>query len=191
MTDVSRESFTRDTPAGTTIRRAMPGWGWTLAYGIVSVLVGVFAFLAPFPATLAATMVVGFCFLIGGFASLFAGIRNHHGRGYALLFGALSVVAGGYMLLVPIGGALSLTLMMILWLGARGLMELYVGFRFKRLRGLMLLLGVINVALAIILYSTVPWSALALPGFILGASFLSGGIVAIIDALSHRHAPAA
>lgn len=188
MTDVSREGFAGDTGTGTTHRNQMPGWGWTLTYGIVSVLVGVIAFLAPFPATLAATMVVGFCFLVGGFASLFAGIRNHHGRGYALLFGVLSIVAGGYMLLFPVGGALSLTLMMILWLGARGMMELVVGFRFKRLRGLMLLLGVINVALAIILYSTVPWSALALPGFILGASFVSGGVVAIIAALADRSA---
>lgn len=190
MADVSRENFARDTGTAAT-RQAMPGWGWTLVYGIVSVLVGLFAFLAPFPATLAATMVVGFFFLVGGFASLFAGFRNRHGRGYALLFGTLSVVAGGYMLLVPIGGALTLTLMVILWLGARGLMELFVGFRFKRLRGLMLLLGVINVALAVILYATVPWSALTLPGFILGASFVSGGVVAIIDALSHRREQAA
>ncbi len=190
MTDVSRESFARD-PGTAATRQAMPGWGWTLAYGIISVLVGVVAFLAPFPATLAATMVVGAFFLIGGIASLVAGFRNRHGRGYALLFGALSVIAGGYMLFSPIGGALSLTLMIIIWLGARGLMELYIGFRFKRLRGLMLLLGVINVALAIILYSTVPWSALTLPGFILGASFVSGGVVAIIDALSHRREQAA
>jgi len=185
MTDLSRNSA-RQSGDGTTMRRAIPGWGWTLAYGIVSVLIGVLAFAAPFPATLAATMVVGLSFLIGGFASVFAGFRHHLHRGYALLFGALSIIAGGYMLLFPIGGALSLTLLLILWLGARGLMELYVGFRFKRLRALMLVLGIVNVALAIIVYATVPWSALALPGFILGASFVSGGVVAIISAWHDR-----
>lgn len=95
------------------------------------------------------------------------------------------------MVLVPVGGALSLTLMIILWLGVRGVMELFVGFRFKRLRVPMLLLGVLNIVLAILLYSTVPWSALTLPGYILGASFLFGGIVAIMGALHDRREQAA
>ncbi|KQM56993.1 MULTISPECIES: HdeD family acid-resistance protein [unclassified Sphingomonas] len=167
-------------------RTTGPGWGWTLAYGIVSVLIGILAFAAPFPATLAATMIVGFFFLAGGAASLVAAFRSGNGRGYALLFGLLSVVAGGYMVLVPVGGALSLTLLMIVWLGARGIMELFIGFRFKRLRVPMLLLGALNIVLAILLYTTVPWSALTLPGYILGASFLFGGIVAIMGALSDR-----
>ncbi|KQM98157.1 HdeD family acid-resistance protein [Sphingomonas sp. Leaf25] len=173
--------FARDT------RIAPTGWGWTLAYGIVSVLVGILAFAAPFPATLAATLVVGFFFLAGGIASLVAGFRNRQGhRAYSILFGALSVLAGGYMILMPVGGALSLTLMVILWLGVRGVMELIVAFRFRRLRWPMLVLGALNVLLAIALYTTVPWSALTLPGYILGASFLFGGIVAIVSALSDR-----
>lgn len=177
--------FARDT------RKAAPGWGWTLAYGVVSVLIGILAFAAPFPATLAATIVVGFFFLVGGIASLIAAFRNRSGRGYALFFGLLSVLAGGYMIVLPVGGALSLTLMMIIWLGARGVMELVIGFRFKRLRVPMLLLGALNIVLAILLYTTVPWSALTLPGYILGASFLFGGIVAIMGALSDRRDQAA
>ncbi|PXA92772.1 hypothetical protein DMC47_23430 [Nostoc sp. 3335mG] len=175
MTDSARDTRTNG-----------PGWGWTLAYGIVSVLIGILAFAAPFPATLAATMIVGFLLLAGGIASLIAAFRGRNGRGYAALFGLLSVLAGGYMVLMPVGGALSLTLLMIIWLGARGIMELFIGFRFKRLRVAMLLLGVLNIVLAILLYTTVPWSALTLPGYILGASFLFGGIVAILGALSDR-----
>ncbi len=176
MTDFAREP-----------RTAPAGWGWSLAYGILSVLVGILAFAAPFPATLAATMIVGFFFLAGGIASLIAGFSSRHGhRGYAIFFGLLSVVAGGYMVLVPVGGALSLTLMVILWLGARGVMELIVGFRVRRLRVAMLVLGALNVLLAIALYTTVPWSALTLPGYVLGASFLFGGIVAIMGALADR-----
>jgi len=177
--------FVRDT------RTAAPGWGWTLAYGIISVLIGILAFAAPFPATLAATMIVGFLFLAGGIASLVAAFRGRNGRGYALLFGLLSVIAGGYMIVMPVGGALSLTLLMIIWLGARGIMELVIGVRFERLRLPMLLLGALNIVLAILLYTTVPWSALTLPGYILGASFLFGGIVAILGALSDRREQAA
>jgi len=175
--------FARSAP-GT---RNTTGWGWTLAYGIVSVLVGVLAFAAPFPATIAATLVVGFFFLAGGIASLVAGFRARHGhRGYAIFLGLLSVLVGGYMIVQPVGGALSLTLMVIVWLAVRGVMELVVGFRVKRLRVAMLALGALNLLLAILLYTTVPWSALTLPGYILGASFLFSGVVAILAALGDR-----
>jgi uncharacterized membrane protein HdeD (DUF308 family) len=180
MTDFARDAYHVRTSAGS-------GWGWTLGYGIVSILVGILAFSAPFPATLAATIVIGFFFLAGGVASLVAGFssRTSH-RGYAIFLGVLSVVAGGYMVLVPVGGALSLTLMAILWLGVRGVAELLVGIRFKRLRVPMLLLGALNLLLAIVIYTTVPWSALTLPGYILGASFLFGGIVAVMNAITER-----
>lgn len=115
--------FTRSRPVASSA-----GWGWTLAYGIVSVLIGILAFSAPFPATLAATVVVGFFFLVGGIASLVAGFssRNDH-RGYSPFVGLLSVLVGGYMVFAPVGGALSLTLMVIVWLGARGITEILVG----------------------------------------------------------------
>lgn len=47
-------------------RRIGVSWGWTLAFGIVSVLAGVFAFMSP-PATLAAIMglIAGFAFVSG------------------------------------------------------------------------------------------------------------------------------
>jgi hypothetical protein len=48
-----------------------------------------------------------------------------------------------------------------------------------------------NIVLAIPLYTTVPWSALTLPGYILDASCLFGGIVAIVGALSDRRDQAA
>lgn len=163
------------------------GWGWTLAYGIVSVLIGILAFSAPFPATLAATVVVGFFFLVGGIASLVAGFssRNDH-RGYSLFVGLLSVLVGGYMVFAPVGGALSLTLMVIVWLGARGITEILVGMRVRRLRVPMLALGALNLLLAVLLFGTVPWSALTLPGYVLGASFLFGGIVSILGALAQK-----
>ena len=165
-----------------------------------SFLIGLLAFAAPFPASLAATIAIGISMAVAGVASLVAAFRNHSGRGHALLVGVLSVLVGGYMALAPIGGALSLTLMLILWLGARGIAELIIGFRFKRLRVPMLLLGALNLVLAILLivivlgimlYTTVPWSALTLPGYILGASFLFGGIVAIMGALHDRREQAA
>ncbi|WP_022686962.1 HdeD family acid-resistance protein [Sphingomonas phyllosphaerae] len=164
------------------------GWGWIMAYGIVSVLVGIAAFIWPFAATYAATMVIGILLFVSGVFSIAAGLfgQGHEGRLYAVIFGVLTVIVGAIMVFEPVTGALSLTLIMAVWLAVRGVLEVVLGLRMRRRRGLMIVLGVLNILLAIFIMVTVPWSALTLPGFILGVSFLVGGITAITAASDHR-----
>jgi len=182
MTDI-RNPF-----IGNPIVPAGAGWGWIMAYGILSVVLGVAAFAWPFAATYAATMVIGTLFLLAGFASIISGIvsKDHEGRFYAIGFGVVSLMIGLIMVVEPVTGALSLTLMVTIWLGLRGAMEIGLGARFRRGRGLMIALGLINILLALYVLSTLPMSSLTLPGFILGISFLLGGINAIVSAAAHR-----
>ena len=181
-----------DTPFGAT-RTAGPGWGWIMAYGIVSLLVGLAAFAWPFAATFAATLVIGSLFFVSGVFAIAAGIfgQGSESRGYTIFFGVLSVIAGAIMIMEPATGALSLTLIVIVWLAARGAMELIWGFRIRRGRGWMIALGIINILLALYILATVPWSAMTLPGFLLGVSFVFGGITAIAAASDHRKGAAA
>lgn len=169
------------------------GWGWIMAAGVVSLLVGVMAFAWPFAATLAATVVIGALFFVSGVFSIAAGLfgRGSEGRAYAVLFGVVSVIAGAIMVFEPLTGMLSLTLMVAVWLGVRGVLELYWGFKAARRRGLLIALGVVNLLLALFILATVPFSALTLPGFILGISFVFGGITQIMAAADHRSGAAA
>jgi uncharacterized membrane protein HdeD (DUF308 family) len=164
------------------------GWGWIMAHGIVSVLVGVAALVWPFTATLAATVVIGALFFLSGVFAIAAGLLGHGSehRMYTVLFGLLSIVVGAVMVLEPVTGALSLTLMVAVWLAVRGVMEVVLGLRYRRRRGLMIVLGIVNLLLAVFILSTVPFSALTLPGYILGISFLMGGGTAIAVASDHR-----
>ncbi|NJR78304.1 HdeD family acid-resistance protein [Sphingomonas corticis] len=164
------------------------GWGWIMAYGIVSVLAGLAAFVWPWIATVAATVAVGVAFLVSGLFSIAAGAlgRGSESRGYAIVFGILSVVVGAVMAFNPVAGAVSLTLMVAIWLGARGVMELVFGVRTRRRRGLLIAMGVVNILLAAFIVLTVPFSALTLPGYLLGISFVFGGAAAIMAANDHR-----
>ena len=175
------------------IARAGAGWGWILGYGIVSVIIGIAAFLWPFAATYAATLVVGTFLIAAGVASIAAGwaSRGHEGRWYAIGFGLVSLFIGLMMAFEPLTGALSLTLLVVVWLGLRGAMEIALGARFRRGRALMIVLGIVNILLALYVLGTLPLSSLTLPGFILGISFLLGGINAIASALSHKRGAAA
>lgn len=178
-------------PSTSTFASARPagaGWGWILAYGILSVLLGIAAFVWPIPATFAATLVIGAFFIAAGAVSIGAGVfgRGHEGRGYQIALGVLSVGVGALLAFEPATGALSLTLLVAIWLAVRGVMELGFGFRMRRAKAAMIGLGIIDVFLAIIVLATLPFSALTLPGFILGISFAFGGIAAISSALHHR-----
>lgn len=164
------------------------GWGWIMAYGIVSSIVGIAAFAWPFAATYAATVTIGAFFFIAGVFGIAAGLlgQGHESRTYSVVFGLISIVAGATMVLEPITGAISLTLMVAVWLVLRGVLEVYWGLKAQRRRGLMIAMGAVNLLLAAFIVATVPWSALTLPGFILGISFLFGGVIAIAAAWDHR-----
>lgn len=177
----------------TGVRESGAGWGWILAYGIVSLIAGFAAFAWPFAATMAVSLVIGTLFVVAGGFSIAAGImgRGSEGVGYAVLFGIVSIVIGLIMVFEPATGALSLTLLVVFWLGMRGALELYWAFKSRRRRGWLIVLGIINLLLAIYILATIPFSALTLPGFILGVSFLFAGIDAVVAALNHRRgAPA-
>ncbi|HVI99529.1 MAG TPA: DUF308 domain-containing protein [Sphingomonas sp.] len=175
----------------TTTRDAAPmgaGWGWLLAYGILSLILGVAAFLWPFSATVAATLIVGTFFIAAGIVSisagLFGGVRD--GRGYAIAFGIVSLVVGAIMAFEPMTGALSLTLLVIFWLGLRGLLELAWAIRSPVHRAWMIALGILNLLLALLVMATISWSSMTLPGYILGLSFLFAGVAEVTRALAHR-----
>jgi uncharacterized membrane protein HdeD (DUF308 family) len=188
MTDPFRDDASR--PA---IPLAGAGWGWMLAYGVLSVALGIAAFAWPFAATLAATFVVGAFFTAAGIVSIVAGIRGRgaDGRGYAIGFGIVSLLIGLVMALEPMSGAFSLTLMVAVWLAVRGVLEIAFGARMRRGKAMMIGLGVVNIVLAVIVVATLPFSALTLPGYVLGISFLFGGVQSVAAALAHRRgAPA-
>jgi len=164
------------------------GWGWILAYGIISTIIGFLALAWPFSATLAMTLVVGAFFIATGIASLASGIggKGHETRWYEMLFGVISIALGCLLAFRPVIGAISLTLTVATWLGLRGIFEIYWGFRIRRHRWLLIVMGVINILLDIFLLATLPMSAMTLPGFILAISFIFGGVTAIMVALGYR-----
>lgn len=164
------------------------GWGWILAYGIVSLAIGVLAILWPFSATMAATLVIGAFFIANGIAALASafGGKRHETRGYEIMFGIISLVLGCLLAFQPVIGAISLTLTLATFLGIRGVIEIYWGLRVRRHRWLLIAMGVVNILLDIFLLATLPTSALTLPGFILAISFLFGGVTAILVALGYR-----
>ncbi|MFA6122700.1 MAG: HdeD family acid-resistance protein [Sphingomonas sp.] len=178
------EAEMSDTVFGSTRPTGHVSTGWLLAYGVLSIAVGVAAFVWPVTATFTAALLAG-CFLIAtGAVAVVAsfGLRGHHFSAYTLLYGILSLVIGAWIAFEPLTGALSLTLMIAIWLSARGVMEIAIGARFRRFGISLVLLGIVNVLLAIWIIWSMPLTALTLPGYVLGISFLFSGVTAVLQA---------
>ncbi|MDD1451390.1 DUF308 domain-containing protein [Sphingomonas sp. H160509] len=74
--------------------RAGAGWGWILAYGVLSVVLGVMAFASPFSATYAATLVIGAFFIAAGVVSIVSGFAGKGHEGARLCDRVRAGVAG-------------------------------------------------------------------------------------------------
>lgn len=174
-----------DTAFSSSPTSARIGTAWLLAYGLLSIAVGVTAFLWPITATLTATLLAGSFLIATGAVAVVAsfGLRGHHFSAYTLLSGILSLVIGAWILFEPATGAVSLTLLIAIWLTARGVLEIAIGARFRRFGISLVLLGILNVVLAVWIIWGIPFTAMTLPGYVLGISFLFSGITATLQAI--------
>lgn len=164
------------------------GWGWVLAFGIAQIALGIFAFAWPVSASITASILAGLFVTASGILALVAASR-HRGerRMYDILFGVLSLLVGLYLLFAPASGAISLTFLIAIWLGVRGVLELYWGFaRVRRGRAWLIAMGVINIILMLWIVSSLPVSGLILPGTLLAISLVIGGVGTIASALAMR-----
>lgn len=157
------------------------GRGGLIAYGIISIAIGMIAFVWPFPATMAVTIFVGAMLIATGIAALASGLtgQGHESRWYDILFGLLTLIIGCLLAFRPISGAISLTLLIAIWLGLRGFLEIVWGVLYPRHRWWMISMGAVNIALVVLIVLTIPITSMLLPGYLLSLSFLMGGITAI------------
>ncbi len=171
-------------------------WGLFLFEGIVLVLLGFAAIVLPVVATLAFTLVIGWLFLISGGVGLVTTfwMRNAPGFWWALLSAAIALAAGVILILWPISGTLSLTLVLIAFFVIEGIATLMYAFEHKAQLsgrwGWMLASGIVDLILAGIIFAGLPGTAAWALGLLVGINMLFGGTAMIGMALAARN-PAA
>jgi uncharacterized membrane protein HdeD (DUF308 family) len=168
-------------------------WGLFLAEGIVLVILGVLAFLSPPLATLGFTIFVGWAFLISGIAGLVTTFMARQAPGFwwSLLSAVLGIGAGLVLLVWPLTGALSLTLVLIAFFIVEGIASiLYATEHRQQLSGRwgwMLASGVIDLILAAMVFAGLPGTAAWALGLLVGINMIFGGAALIAMALYARN----
>lgn len=169
-------------------------WGLFLAEGIILTLLGIAAIIIPIVAGLAATIFLGWLFLIAGIVGLIASFRAKQAPGFwwSLLSAAVAVLAGGVLLANPLAGLVTLTYVMIAFFVIDGGLMIALALVHRtELSGKwewILINGLIDLLLAGILVSGLPGTIAWALGLLLGIDLLMGGATLIAMALDARKA---
>jgi uncharacterized membrane protein HdeD (DUF308 family) len=171
--------------------------GLFLTEGILLVVLGMVAIALPALASLAATAFLGWLLLLSGFVGLISTVRARRAPGFAwsLVSAILGIAAGAVLLWLPLQGTLSLTAVLIAFLFVEGLVSILYALEHRRaLTGRwawMLASGVVDLALAFIIFAGLPGTALWALGLLVGINMLFGGWALIWMALHARTQQAA
>lgn len=169
---------------------------WVLyALGIISILGGAIAIAMPLLGTLTAAIVAGAALVASGLMGLFTAFRRHEGWHVAAAFALalLSIIVGLMILLQPVAGVFALTTLVIAWFAASGLLRMWYGARsLGDGGGWMLGFGILSVAVAVMLWFGLPFSASWVLGVLLGVDLAVWGALMIAFAVRiGRHGPSA
>jgi uncharacterized membrane protein HdeD (DUF308 family) len=167
-------------------------WQLFLVEGVVLLILGFLAIVVPQVATIAAEILIGWLILLSGVVGLIATIRMRSAPGFwwSLLSALLGIVAGIVLLRWPLSGAVSLTLILTVFLSVEGIASIFFALEHKRELsgrwGMMLISGIIDLILAGMIFVGLPATAAWAIGLLIGINMIFGGSALISMALHAR-----
>lgn len=175
-------------------------WGWTLARGVLALILGALAIFFPASALYAFTLVFAAFLFVDGAFSLASGIRGatrREDRWWTyMLRGAAGVIVGILFVLMPlimtIGYAFATLILLAGWAIAAGVLEIVAAVRLRKaIKGewLLALSGVLSILLGIgvmILVALYPVASIISAAWVIGLYAVAAGVVLILQALRLR-----
>jgi uncharacterized membrane protein HdeD (DUF308 family) len=151
----------------------------SIAFGAVLCVLGIFAVMAPLFSGIAVTVLVGMLLMMGGvFEVIFAFKAGSWGKGILVfLFGGLGVVAGAITLMTPMRSLGALTIVLVAFFVAGGVMDIVLAFKARPGQGWgwMLFSGIVSVVLGGLIMAQWPLSGVWAVGVLVGMRVLVHG----------------
>jgi len=167
-------------------------WRLFLVEGIILVILGLAAIIIPPIATLAVELLFGWLFLISGIGGAITTfmMRQAPGFWWSLVSAILAIAVGVVMLLWPLSGVLTLTLLLITFFIIEGAASIMFALEHKRELsgrwGWMLASGIVDLILAAIILAGLPGTAAWALGLLVGINLVFGGTALLGMALHAR-----
>lgn len=148
--------------------------------GVVFTLLGFIAIALPGISTLSTELFIGWLLIFAGAVQLYRTIKSRHAPGFlgSLLISLLYIVFGILLLVFPIAGILSLTVLLTIFFIAEGIAKIILGIQLRPFRrwGWFLLNGILALIIAYIIWSGWPGTAFWVLGLLVGINMIFFGI---------------
>jgi uncharacterized membrane protein HdeD (DUF308 family) len=161
--------------------------GLTITMGVIVLLMGFLAMGSPFIAGASIAVAVGLMLIVGGVGQLVFAVKAHTGV-MSIILGALTVIAGGYMVSNPGAALATLTLFLAIYLIVSGIFEALMAFQVRPVNGWgwAMFSGVMSVLLGGMIWSQFPLSGAWAIGILIGVKLVLSGWTLIMFGLVAR-----
>ena len=163
---------------------------WVMILGVVMIIAGVLAVVAPGPAALATSLFLAAMFILGGAAEIAHALatRTQDGFGWKLMSGIAMGALGVLFAAFPVAGIATLALLVGALLLANGVCSVMLALRLRPKKGWgwVLFDGALSIVIAVLI--AIGWPATSVPiiGLLTGFALISGGVWRIVLARALR-----
>jgi uncharacterized membrane protein HdeD (DUF308 family) len=166
---------------------------WYLIQGVLLVVAGIFAIIYPVISSVAVIVLLGWLLIISGVVQGLSLIGARHVPHFwlQLISFVLAIVIGVLFLREPAEGLLTVTLLLIVFFMMEGISKVVFALTIKPFPnwGWVLASGLVGIALSLILWASLPVTAVWLVGLLLGLELISVGTALAWMAWQVRSAP--
>jgi uncharacterized membrane protein HdeD (DUF308 family) len=166
-------------------------WKLFLAQGIVMMVLGLLAVAEPNVATVAVGIFVGWLFFVGGIFRALSVWQSRRMPGFpwSMLTAALAIVLGLILILRPLAGVLTLTMVLVAFFIVEGVTSIIGAIQHRQhLRSWVWVLfsGIVDLLLAYLIWAGWPSSADWAIGLLVGINMIFLGLSLVMTALAAR-----
>ncbi|MFC1836383.1 HdeD family acid-resistance protein [Thermodesulfobacteriota bacterium] len=188
----ANNEITTDSIEASVFGEVKRNWGWLLALGIMSLILGIIGLGMTFVLTLASMMFFGILLIVGGGAQIVEAFKCKGWKGILLhiLIAVIYLFAGIVVINNPVGASMILTLMFAGALVAVGLLRIVMAIQLRGFSNWIwpLLGGILSILLGAMIVGEWPVSGLWVIGLFIALELIIHGWSYIFVALAARNA---
>lgn len=163
---------------------------WSIVWGVALIVFGMLAIGSPFVAAVAVNVVLAWLIVLAGVVHLILAFHAH-GAGsllWKLLVGLAYLAFGAYMIMHPVLGVASLTLVLASLFLVEGVLDIILFFKMRPMQGSswVLIDGIVTLLLGLLIYMQWPSSSVWAIGTLVGVSMIISGVTRVMLSLAVR-----
>jgi len=165
---------------------------WSIVWGVLLIIFGFLAIGSPFLAAVAVSLVLAWLIIFAGVVHLILAFHAHRVGSFVwkLLVGLAYLIFGIYLIMHPVIGVASLTLVLACLFLIEGILNIVLFFRMRSLQGSTWVLvdGIITLGLGLMIYLQWPSSSAWAIGTLVGVSMIISGVSRVMLSMAVRKA---